>query len=95
MRFLLPTVVIFVLCAPVFAAGDSDPLHIRYDTALWSIVVFVGLLIILRAKAWGPILEGFPDLLAQASTQLAEDWRASIASRGRTRFGVARLVDGP
>jgi len=47
------------LCTPVFAAeGSTDPLHIRYDTALWSIVVFVGLLIILRAKAWGPILEG-------------------------------------
>ena len=31
---------------------------IRYDTALWAVVVFVELLLILRAKAWGPILEG-------------------------------------
>ncbi len=33
-------------------------MDLRWDTAIWSIVVFVGLLVILRAKAWGPILEG-------------------------------------
>ena len=46
-----------------FAADDPhgaapNPLDIRYDTALWAVVVFVGLLLILRQKAWDPILEG-------------------------------------
>lgn len=38
--------------------GAPNPLDLRYDTAIWAIVVFVGLLVVLRAKAWGPILEG-------------------------------------
>ncbi|MBI1830890.1 MAG: F0F1 ATP synthase subunit B [Planctomycetes bacterium] len=35
-----------------------NPLEWRYDTAIWALVVFVFLLVILRAKAWDPILEG-------------------------------------
>lgn len=34
------------------------PLAIAWDTALWTIVVFVLLLVILRKAAWGPMLEG-------------------------------------
>ncbi len=36
-----------------------SPLDVlRFDTGLWSLVVFVFLLIVLRKAAWGPILEG-------------------------------------
>ena len=38
--------------------GNPNPLEFRYDTALWAVVVFVGLLLILQKWAWGPILEG-------------------------------------
>ena len=37
---------------------EIKPLEIFWDTALWSIVVFVALLFILRKMAWGPMLEG-------------------------------------
>src|SRR5262245_55902494 len=40
------------------SSGPVNPLAIRYETALWAIVVFVILLVILRKTAWGPILEG-------------------------------------
>lgn len=53
---------VLLTAAPAWAAdepgGPVNPLAIRYDTALWAIVVFVLLLIILRKAAWGPILEG-------------------------------------
>jgi F-type H+-transporting ATPase subunit b len=53
---------VLLMASPAWAAdepaGPINPLAIRYDTALWAIVVFVFLLIILRKAAWGPILEG-------------------------------------
>lgn len=62
-----------VSASPVLAAGGStDPLHIRFDTALWATVVFVALLIILRAKAWGPILEGLQKREATIRNSLEE-----------------------
>jgi F-type H+-transporting ATPase subunit b len=38
--------------------GQANPLGFFYDTAFAALIVFVLLLVILRAKAWGPILEG-------------------------------------
>ena len=70
MHKLLPSAMWFLLvgalliASPALAAddhggsGSPNPLEIRYDTAIWSIVVFVLLLLILRKTAWGPILEG-------------------------------------
>ena len=67
MRKLLTTVapivlaVLLLVVSPVGAApegGAPNPMQFRYDTALWAIVVFVLLLVILRKAAWGPILEG-------------------------------------
>jgi F-type H+-transporting ATPase subunit b len=43
---------------PPHGAAPAGPLDLRYDTAVWSLVVFLGLVFILRAKAWTPILEG-------------------------------------
>lgn len=55
-------VVGLVVAAPVLAAGDeggsTNPLAIVFDTAVWAVVIFVALLLILRKYAWGPILEG-------------------------------------
>ena len=38
--------------------GDHNPLAFIADLGLWSLVVFVLLLLILRKWAWGPILQG-------------------------------------
>jgi F-type H+-transporting ATPase subunit b len=51
------------LIAPAQAAGDEshgppNAMEFRADTALWSIVVFVGLFAILYFKAWPLVLEG-------------------------------------
>ncbi|MSQ94678.1 MAG: ATP synthase F0 subunit B [Gemmataceae bacterium] len=86
---LLPWLVIVFLCvaAPVFAAddahGSTDPMHIRYDTAVWSIVVFVLLLVILRKSAWGPILEGLQ--------KREETIRSSLEEAKKTRAAMEKL----
>jgi F-type H+-transporting ATPase subunit b len=50
---------LFALAAPVGAADKSaDIFSLRYDLGLWSIVVFLGLYLLLRRFAWGPILRG-------------------------------------
>jgi F-type H+-transporting ATPase subunit b len=38
--------------------GQGDILSPRFDLALWSIVIFVILLLVLKRYAWGPMLEG-------------------------------------
>lgn len=38
--------------------GKPSPIAITWDLGLWTVVVFVLLLIILRKYAWGPMLEG-------------------------------------
>jgi F-type H+-transporting ATPase subunit b len=39
-------------------APPPQPLDIWWDVGLWTIVVFIALLFILRKMAWGPMLEG-------------------------------------
>lgn len=70
--FICSALAILAGAAPVLAAGDGDLLGIRYDTALFSVIVFVGLLVILRAKAWGPILEGLQKREETIRTSLEE-----------------------
>ncbi len=69
--------------APVFAAGDGGLLDLRYDTAIFSIIVFVALLLILRAKAWGPILEGLQ--------KREETIRTSLEEAKQTRVAMEKL----
>lgn len=42
----------------VRAAGDGDILAPRFDLGIWTLVVFVVLLLVMRRFAWGPMLEG-------------------------------------
>ncbi len=58
---------------PEHAKTGSDPLSIDPDLALWTLVVFVVLLIVLKKFAWGPIIaslnkreETIADHIAQA-----------------------------
>jgi F-type H+-transporting ATPase subunit b len=39
-------------------AEIQNPMSPQYDLAIWAIVIFVLLLIVLRKMAWGPMLEG-------------------------------------
>ncbi len=60
---LLPLifVVVLLLAGPALAAPEgaaANPMELRYDSALWAVVVFVILFLLLRKTAWGPILEG-------------------------------------
>ena len=75
-------VLLFGCASPAFAAGD-DPMEFRADTALWAIVVFVGLFLILRLKAWGPILEGLK--------KREETIRSSLEEAKQTRDEMARI----
>lgn len=73
--------------APVFGAdapsGTPNPLDLKYDTAVWGVVVFVGLMLILRAKAWGPILEGLK--------KREETIRHSLEDAKKTREDMDKL----
>ena len=69
-----------LLAAPAFAAEEhgapagetTSPLSIAFDTALWTVIIFVAMLILLRAKAWNPILEGLQKREATIRSSLEE-----------------------
>lgn len=63
--------------------GSPNPMEWRFDTAIWAIVVFVLLLVILRTRAWDPILEGLQ--------KREETIRASIEDAKKTREEMAQM----
>lgn len=54
------------------AEVDKNPLKIQWDTATWSLVVFLVLLYILGKYAWPPILEGLKKREETIRTSLEE-----------------------
>lgn len=48
----------FGLLAAGGAGGEANAMAFDPDLALWSLVIFLGLLFILHRYAWGPILNG-------------------------------------
>src|SRR5947208_2779707 len=84
LRALLLGISVLCLASPVLAAeGGGGPLDLRYDTALWAIVIFVGLILILRAKAWDPILDGLK--------KREETIRSSVEEAKRTRVDMEQM----
>src|ERR1051325_10342148 len=81
-RWGLLLVALWCSAEPIFAA-DENAMDFRADTAIWSIFVFVGLLLILRGKAWGPILEGLK--------KREETIRSSLEEAKRTRDEMAAM----
>ena len=61
-------------------AGGRESAESRYDTAAWSIVVFVALLAILGKYAWPPILEGLKkrEETIRSSIEEAKKMRAEL-----------------
>jgi F-type H+-transporting ATPase subunit b len=78
---LLGTVFVGV-AGPLFAAGE-DPMEFRTDTALWSLIVFVGLFAILYFKAWPSVLEGLQ--------KREETIRSSLEEAKKTRAEMELL----
>jgi F-type H+-transporting ATPase subunit b len=50
----------------------GGPLAIRYDTAIWTVIIFVALYVILRRTAWKQILEGLQKREETIRTSLEE-----------------------
>ncbi|MCG8406488.1 MAG: F0F1 ATP synthase subunit B [Phycisphaerales bacterium] len=76
-------IMVVLILAPVVLAGGGDEsgahgadkptlLHWDFGAALWSIIVFVILLIILRIAAWKPILKGLNEREAFTRDSLAQ-----------------------
>lgn len=80
--FLFAVLAMLAGAAPAFAA-DGSLLDIRYDTAIFSIIVFVGLLVILRLYAWGPILQGLQ--------KREETIRSSLEEAKKTRSDMEAM----
>jgi F-type H+-transporting ATPase subunit b len=64
------------------AAGD-DILAPRFDLGIWTLVIFVILLLVLRKFAWGPMLEGL--------RKREETIRGSVEEARRTRDDMEQL----
>jgi len=71
-----------LLPAAALAAG-GDILAPQYDLGVWTIVVFVLLLVVLRLTAWKPMLEGL--------RKREETIRGSLDEAKRTRDDMERL----
>ncbi|HTM53786.1 MAG TPA: F0F1 ATP synthase subunit B [Pirellulales bacterium] len=78
---------------PSHASADTDPLSVDPDLALWTLVVFVVLLAVLKKFAWGPILsaldgreKSIADHISQAernhtqARQLLAEYEQKLAS---------------
>lgn len=63
--------------------GTANPLQIMFDTAIWTVLIFVAMLIVLRAKAWNPILEGLQ--------KREETIRTSLEEAKKTRDEMASM----
>jgi F-type H+-transporting ATPase subunit b len=91
-RFSLLLVMMILLAAVVPAYAEDKhgpapgPLDIAYDTAIWAIVVFAGMLFILQKKAWDPILKGLQ--------KREETIRSSLEEAKITRAEMEKLRAG-
>ena len=60
-----------------------NPMSPQYDLAIWAIVIFVLLLIVLRKMAWGPMLEGLQ--------KREENIKNSVEEAKRARADTERM----
>lgn len=74
----LATLACVVTASPVFAAGgDSNPFVGTIYQSIAAVVVFLSLYLVLKTKAWGPILKGLQDREEKISTDLANAERSA------------------
>jgi F-type H+-transporting ATPase subunit b len=65
-------------------AADEGILSPRFDLGIWTIVIFVALLLILRKFAWGPLLEGL--------TKREQSIREAVEEAKKARDETARVT---
>ena len=84
-KLWLLTIAVWTAAAPAAclgadaAAGGADPLTLNPDLAIWTLVVFLVLLAVLKAFAWGPIVnalqareQGITDQISAAAAKHEE-----------------------
>ena len=76
-------VLVLVLVPGTVLAQGNDILAPRFDLMIWSIVVFVVLLLVLRKAAWQPMIEGL--------RKREETIRGSVEEGRRTRDEMEAL----
>jgi F-type H+-transporting ATPase subunit b len=57
---------------PSLASTATDPLSVDPDLAIWTLVVFVVLLLVLKKFAWGPILAGLESRESSIANHIAQ-----------------------
>jgi F-type H+-transporting ATPase subunit b len=78
------------------AAPAKDEIDIfapRFDLAVWSIVVFLGLMFILRKYAWGPMVEGLQKREERIKGAL-EEARKTREQAKQLQADLQRKMDG-
>ena len=60
-RIFLASVALLMVAQPVMAAGDANPFAGRIYQAIAAATVFLVVFVVLKTKAWGPILKGLQD----------------------------------
>src|SRR5688500_13000128 len=85
LAFVLGWAALTALPKTVCAAdeGEGGILDPRFDLGLWTIVIFVLLLVILRKFAWGPRLEGL--------TKREQSIRDAVEEAKKARDETARV----
>lgn len=85
LAFVLGWAALAALPQTVFAADEKpNILSPRYDLGIWTIIIFVLLLLILRKFAWGPLLEGL--------TKREQSIRDAVDEAKKARDETARVT---
>ncbi|MDA1015807.1 MAG: F0F1 ATP synthase subunit B [Planctomycetota bacterium] len=78
-----------------FAAGDAEhkgvPLDAKPDLVLWSIVVFLIFLAVLRSTAWGPLTKGLDERESRIREDIANAEAARVKSERLLAEHAAKL----
>jgi F-type H+-transporting ATPase subunit b len=74
-------------------AMQSNPMEWRADGAIFSLIVFLLLLGVLRVFAWKPISEGLEKREQSIATQIAEAKQASETAAAKLKEYEAKLAD--
>ena len=77
MKLALTAIVLMGMAQPALAAGGDSPFVGTLYQAIAAAVVFLTLFFVLKAKAWGPILNGLQDRETKIQGDLADAERAA------------------
>ena len=63
------------------AQAKESPVDLKLDLGVWSLIVFVVLLFVLRKFAWGPLMEGLDAREKHIHNEIAEAERARLEAQ--------------